>query len=207
MTLDDAILRAIFDLGPIVPARCVVATLSGEHVSASHIRRRLTALAVSRRLEALRGRGYMLTPSSENAVLRRRLGALEGEVAILVEKVDSLLPLAADASTTAIDIQAAMMDLDPVERDLYDRLRLARNAMAEALGISSYQLGQNRALRMLADMRTADPELIVGIVPGMTPKTWARIGQTYVAVIERFLAQQRAISASGPTSRNYEIPD
>ncbi len=165
---------------------------------------------------AKRGRGYCLTVSGAHVLrswtLQERISKLELSVSTLTETVRELLPMAADPTVSAAEIHAGMMDLDPVDRELYDRLRMARNNMAAALGISEYQLGQNRALRMLADMQSrAFPKLldgarIVGIVPGMTEKTWGRIGQTYLAVMERWVGEQSRRRRGGMVLQEWEVP-
>lgn len=167
-------------------------------------------------VEVSRGRGFAPTEAGRQALARLqtegRIEELELRISTL-EEISSLIPRAADPTVTAAELQAAMMDLDPVDRELYDRLRAARNAVASALGISPYQLGQNRALRMLTDMQVRQPtqalseEDVVGIVPGMTPKTWGRVGQTLQAVCSSWVTQQQRLSQSDSHRlRHWEIP-
>lgn len=158
------------------------------------------------------GRGWVPTLAGREAAsgdsLEARVRDLELEVSSLVELVRGLLPRAADPTVTAVEIEAQMLDLDPVDRELYDRLRVARNALARALGISPYQLGQNRALRMIADMqsralagaapRALDAADLVDQVPGMTPKTWGRVGSIYLAVLDRWARQRLALGDPPP---------
>lgn len=212
-SIDREVLGLVEAAGrPLPTARLLTCS---EMVDPRQVGLRVKQLVASGFLVGVPGRGMDLTPKGRSFLLRllleERVATLELAVSTLQEQVE-LIPSAAEPGVTAAEISAAMMDLDPVDRELYDRLRMIRNAVAAALAISSYQLGQNRSLRMLADMQSRQPEQplgaeqIIGVVPGMTPKTWDRVGQSYLAVLDRWCAQQRVVRSRGSGVQPYEVP-
>jgi ATP-dependent DNA helicase RecQ len=86
------------------------------------------------------------------------------------------------AKAPAKPVQDLRADLDPAERDLFDKLRAWRRARAQADGVPPYVLFDNAQLAALAQLRPRTLEQLREI-PGVGEKKCARYGQDLLDLV------------------------
>ncbi|MFG0327237.1 MAG: RecQ family ATP-dependent DNA helicase [Phycisphaerales bacterium JB037] len=104
------------------------------------------------------------------------LAVLKGE-----RPVTLVLPEGSSRASVRAPSKAAA-DLDPQDRDLFERLRARRRAIAEELQVPPYVVFSDATLRGLAAARPASPAQMLE-VSGVGPAKLERFGEAFLAII------------------------
>jgi len=75
--------------------------------------------------------------------------------------------------------------LTPDDRNLFDKLREARAALADEEGVPAYAMGGNRLLRAIARERPADRSAMLAL-PGCGEKMFDKAGRHFLEVVQAF---------------------